>query len=150
MSNAILLTNSLSPHGNNVVILLAAAGLLEKVEIKQIDLMKGEHKTPEFLAVNPTGQIAALKDGDVSVYESDAIIRYLAIKYKSPFFPVNDLAKLAAVDSVHTHVRQKVCCVSEFPKLFLHLEYVSTKSINQISRFGTMPLVWCFTESSKR
>ena len=37
--------------------------------------------TPEFLALNPHGKIPVLVDGDVVVWESDAIVRYLAAKY---------------------------------------------------------------------
>jgi glutathione S-transferase len=40
----------------------------------KVDLFKGEHKTPEYLAINPRGQVPALVDGDVRVYESVAIV----------------------------------------------------------------------------
>jgi glutathione S-transferase len=108
MSRPVLHTNDLSPHGNIVIDFLAAAGLLDHVEVRQVDLSKGEHKTPAYLAINPAGQISALEDGPVHVFESDAIIRYLALKYKSPLVPFDDPAKFAAVDSVQTHIRQKV------------------------------------------
>lgn len=39
--------------------------------------------TPEFLALNPHGKIPVLADGDVAVWESDAIVRFLAAKYGS-------------------------------------------------------------------
>ena len=41
----------------------------------------GEHKTPEFLALNPLGQIPVLKDGDVILRDAQAILVYLAGKY---------------------------------------------------------------------
>jgi glutathione S-transferase len=43
-----------------------------------------EHKTPEFLAMNPRGQVPVLRDGDTVVYESVAILAYLDRKAPSP------------------------------------------------------------------
>lgn len=102
-----LYTHPMSPHGNIVVDFLAAAGLIDAVEQVTLDFAKGEHKAPAFLAVNPTGQISGLRDGDVCVFESDAIIRYLALRFRSPLLPHDDIARYAAVDSVQTHIRQK-------------------------------------------
>ncbi len=46
-----------------------------------VDLLNGEHKTPEFLALNPRGQVPVLVDGDVTIYDSQAILVYLVNKY---------------------------------------------------------------------
>lgn len=46
-----------------------------------VDLSKGAHKQPEFLKINPNGQVPALTDGDVTLFESAAIISYLGDKY---------------------------------------------------------------------
>ena len=48
---------------------------------KLIEFSKKEHKTPEFLRMNPRGKVPTLKDGDFVVYESLAIIQYLDRKY---------------------------------------------------------------------
>ena len=50
-------------------------------EIVPIDFTKREHKTPEFLKINPAGKLPALLDGDVKVFESAAICLYLADKF---------------------------------------------------------------------
>lgn len=50
----------------------------------KVDLFKGEHKQPEFLAINPRGQVPALVDGEVRLYESVAIVEYLERRYPEP------------------------------------------------------------------
>ncbi len=52
-------------------------------ELVPIELFKGEHKAPDYLAkIQPFGQIPALVDTDgTHIYESRAIQRYVALKY---------------------------------------------------------------------
>ena len=57
------------------------------VELQLVDLMKGEHKTPEFVALNPNGKVPVLVDGDTKLWESNAIIQYLSTD--SPLWPPN-------------------------------------------------------------
>merc|ERR1712141_981188 len=45
------------------------------------DLMKGDHKTPEYLKMNPQHTIPTMKDGDFCMNESRPIATYLASKY---------------------------------------------------------------------
>ncbi|XP_068664032.1 glutathione S-transferase F13-like [Aristolochia californica] len=53
------------------------------IDVVPVDVMAGEHKSPEYLATkNPFGQIPAFEDGDLSLFESRAISRYIATKYK--------------------------------------------------------------------
>ncbi|KAI3959782.1 hypothetical protein MKW98_029819 [Papaver atlanticum] len=52
-------------------------------ELVPVDLSKGEHKSPTHLAKNPFGQIPVLEDASVTLFESRAITRYIAHKYKS-------------------------------------------------------------------
>ncbi|KAJ6686577.1 GLUTATHIONE S-TRANSFERASE F13 [Salix purpurea] len=51
-------------------------------ELVPVDLFAGEHKQPPFLARNPFGQIPALEDGDLTLFESRAITSYVAEKFK--------------------------------------------------------------------
>jgi len=50
-------------------------------EFVNVDLMKGEHRRPEFLTINPAGKLPVLVDGDFLLTESVAIVLYLADKY---------------------------------------------------------------------
>jgi glutathione S-transferase len=49
-----------------------------------LDMRAKEHKSPEYLKLNPNGKVPCLKDGDYVIWESMAINSYLADKYKSP------------------------------------------------------------------
>jgi glutathione S-transferase len=50
-------------------------------EIVPIDLARREHKTAEFLKINPAGKLPALVDGDTKVFENAAICLYLGDKF---------------------------------------------------------------------
>jgi len=50
-------------------------------EAVTIDLRAGEHRSPEFLKINPAGKLPVLVDGDMVLTESVAIVLYLAEKY---------------------------------------------------------------------
>lgn len=63
----------------------------------KVDLMKGEHKTPEYLALNPFGQIPLLVDGDVKLADAQAILVYLARQYGDEQWLPTDALSLAQV-----------------------------------------------------
>lgn len=48
---------------------------------RPVALMKGEHLTPEFRAINPNARVPVLRDGDFVLFESAAICRYIARKH---------------------------------------------------------------------
>jgi glutathione S-transferase len=57
------------------------------VELVRVDLRKGEHRTPDFLAMNPNGKVPVLVDGDLVLWESTAIMVHLAVKAGSDLWP---------------------------------------------------------------
>ncbi|SFM97108.1 glutathione S-transferase family protein [Variovorax sp. OV329] len=70
---------ALSGHAHRVHLALGLMGL--PYELIDVDLPKGEHKTPEFLKMHPFGQVPVLVDGDDAVFDSNAILVYLATRY---------------------------------------------------------------------
>ena len=64
-----------------------------------VDLMKGEHRGPEYSAINPNMQVPALEEGDFRISESSAILKYLAARFNCPEYPT-DLKERAKVDMV--------------------------------------------------
>jgi len=64
-----------------------------------VDLSKGEHKLPDYVAKHPFGQVPYLDDGGLILFESRAIARYIEAKFpdKGPRLipPISDLAKYA-------------------------------------------------------
>jgi len=74
----------------------AARYLGSPVEFVRVDLAAGEQKRPEFLAINPNGKVPALVDGDLRLWEANAIMGHLALKAGSDFLPT-DAARLIEV-----------------------------------------------------
>ena len=56
-------------------------------EYVQVKIREGEHRHPEFLAINPVGKIPAMDDDGFVLFESSAIVRYLAEKHDSDLYP---------------------------------------------------------------
>ena len=65
-----------SPNPAKVALFLEEAGL--PYEVVPVDTRRGEQFSPEFLAINPNAKTPALTDGDVTVFDSNAILLYLA------------------------------------------------------------------------
>lgn len=70
---------AISGHCHRVQLFLSLLGLPH--ELVEVDLTKREHKSPEFLSMNPFGQIPVIEDGDVTLADSNAILVYLEGKY---------------------------------------------------------------------
>ena len=75
-----------SPNPAKVALFLEEAGL--PYELMPVDTRKGEQHEPAFLAINPNGKTPAIVDGDATVFDSNAILLYLAEK-TGKFLPEN-------------------------------------------------------------
>jgi glutathione S-transferase len=58
----------------------------------------GGNRDPEFLSMNPMGRVPVLQDGDLVLFESQAIMRYLAAKYAEGAMWPSDPAERAIAD----------------------------------------------------
>jgi glutathione S-transferase/GST-like protein len=67
-----------TPDGYKVSVALEEMGLA--YEVAALDLQKGEQKTAAYLAINPNGRVPALVDDGFAIFESGAILLYLAEK----------------------------------------------------------------------
>jgi len=67
-----------APNPTKVALFLEEAGLA--YEAIPVDTRKGEQHKLEYLAINPNAKVPAIVDGDVTVFDSNAILLYLAEK----------------------------------------------------------------------
>ena len=67
-----------APNPMKVALFLEEAGL--PYDAIPVDTRKGDQHKPEFLAVNPNAKVPAIVDGDAAVFDSNAILLYLAEK----------------------------------------------------------------------
>ncbi|YCH23200.1 glutathione S-transferase [Pseudomonas sp. D1-3] len=85
----------LSGHAHRAVLFASLLGL--EPELVEVDLAGGANKQPEFLALNPFGQVPVLEDDGVVVADSNAILVYLAKKTGRTDWLPEDPAGAAAV-----------------------------------------------------
>ena len=69
----------ISGHAHRVRLFLSLLSL--PFEAVEVDLLKGEQKRPEYLAMNPFGQVPVIQDGALTLADSNAILTYLALRY---------------------------------------------------------------------
>nr|AAC35245.1 glutathione S-transferase isozyme 3 [Plutella xylostella] len=87
----------MSPPARATMMVAEALGV--KVDTVDVNLMKGDHTTPEYLKKNPIHTVPLLEDGDLILHDSHAIVTYLVDKYgKSDALYPKDVKKRAQVD----------------------------------------------------
>lgn len=96
------------------------------VDVELISLASGDHRKPEFLAINPTGKAPVLIDGDFILTESLAITRYLLAARDCELYP-KDARRRARVDElvdwVSTALAPAFLMNLVYPRLFPILRY---------------------------
>ncbi|KAG2544297.1 hypothetical protein PVAP13_9KG024090 [Panicum virgatum] len=96
---------------SRAVIIFCRVNQIDFEEIT-VDLFKSQHLTAEFRKINPTGQVPAIVDGRFKLYESHAILRYLASVFPGVadhWYPA-DLFTRAKIESIldwhHSNLRR--------------------------------------------
>ena len=77
------------PSPNTWKVRAVAAHLGIPLELEFVDLTKGGSHSPDYLALNPSGRTPTLVDGDFKLWESTAIMQYLASQKPNSLWPDN-------------------------------------------------------------
>lgn len=91
-----LIAFTITPNNRKVVAFIKHFDL--PVEVRQIDFKRQEHKGEEFTALNPMQKVPVLVDGDFVLWESNAILAYLAAKFPQTHALPGEPQKLADVN----------------------------------------------------
>ncbi|NQD93704.1 glutathione S-transferase [Pseudomonas sp. CrR25] len=84
----------LTLSGNCYKVRLFLSLIGRQAELHSLDLAAGEHRLPQYLAINPRGQVPALADDEVRLGDSQAILVYLARRYADDsWYPLDALSQ---------------------------------------------------------
>lgn len=75
---------AMSPNTRRALVALEECGAPYRFE--PIDLMSGQHRGEAYRALNPTGRVPTLVDGELTLWESNAILVYLAERFPERLF----------------------------------------------------------------
>ena len=86
-----------TPNGRKASVMLEEVGL--RYNVHKIDITKNEQFTPEYIAINPNSKIPAIidQDTDIKVFESGAILIYLAEK-TDKFLPLDQKGRFQVLE----------------------------------------------------
>lgn len=87
-----------SPGACSMAVHVLLNELGQNVTLESIALAEGKNRTPEFLKINPRGQIPVLADGDNVIREGAAMIIYLCEKHNSPLLPSKGIERATALE----------------------------------------------------
>jgi len=95
-----------------------------KMDMQVVDLFTGEHYQPPFAeGVNPNKQVPVLDDDGFRLTESATILKYLAVKTKSPLYPegLKERARVnERIDWINTQLNRDLCYGLVYPQAFPH------------------------------
>ena len=125
----------LSTYSRRVRIALIEKGL--EAELIELDMARGAHREPGYLALNPYGRVPTLEDDGLVLYESTAILEYLEATHPSPPLVPADACGCALV-AMH----MKLCDIQLarqtgiiiFPKRFLPKERRDQAAMGQAKK----------------
>ena len=96
-----------APNPTKVALFLEEAGI--PYEAIPVDTRKGEQHKPDYLAINPNAKVPTIIDGDVTVFDSNAILLYLGEKTGKFMPPAGDLPETIRPDWLRLPLRRRLC-----------------------------------------
>jgi glutathione S-transferase len=114
-------------------------------EAVTVNLLRGEHRQPAFLAINPAGKLPALVDGDLVLTESVAIVLYLGEKYPEKNLVPRDLKARAEHNRwllfAATELEQPLWRISKHTSLYPEEKRIPAEVGNARADFEAMAVV---------
>jgi len=130
-----LYSSKLAPSPLKVLIFLKEKGILDQVEVIDLDLGKLEHKSPEYKAIAPNSRVPALKlDDDTIILETTAICRYLETLYPEPNLFGENPIEIASIEMWYSRVTYEL--VVPLMHGFRHTHPHMSQMENQNQEYG--------------
>ena len=130
-----LYSSKLAPSPLKVLIFLNEKGILDQVEVIDLDLGKLEHKTPEYKAIAPNSRVPALKlDDDTIILETTAICRYIESLYPEPNLFGENPIEIASIEMWYSRVTYEL--VVPLMHGFRHTHPHMSQMENQNQEYG--------------
>ena len=130
-----LYSSKLAPSPLKVLIFLKEKGILDQVEVIDLDLGKLEHKTPEYKAIAPNSRVPALKLDDYTIIlETTAICRYLESLYPEPNLFGENPIEIASIEMWYSRVTYEL--VVPLMHGFRHTHPHMSQMENQNQEYG--------------
>ena len=131
-----LYNNEMANSPRKVRMFIAEKNISE-IKIINIDLMSGEHKTPEYRAIAPNARIPALEldDGNV-IMESTAICRYLESLYPEPNLFGESAIEIASIEMWQARIYNEL--MIPLAMAFRHLHPGMSNMETQNKEYGEM------------
>ena len=131
----------LSGNSYRVRLLLSLLGV--KHELVTVNLMKGEQREPWFLRLNPRGQVPTLDDDGTVVWDSMAILAYLARKYGGERWFTIDATEMAEVmqwlavmenETLYGLGKARLICKFKFPGSLQDAQLLGRKGLDVLEQ----------------
>ena len=111
------------------------------VELVTVNLHLQEHLQPEFLALNPNGAVPVLVDGDFVLTESNAILKYLAVRYGLPVYPADFRVQIRVDEMLawfSTNFRGFHCMLGTYPQMLPSLGWLNPATKADMAALGAL------------
>ncbi|MBC2834039.1 glutathione S-transferase family protein [Paragemmobacter straminiformis] len=129
-----LYADPLSTSCRPVLMMIADQSLA--VEIIPVNLHLNETAEPDFLAINPNGTLPVLRDGDLVLTESSAILKHLALRFDLAVYPTDPRAQILVDEMVSwfsTNFWAYHCILGTYPRMLPALGWLNPITLNEIS-----------------